>query len=217
MGRQGRTSPPHQQPLPREPPAPAWLCLAATGRAMGCPSPGVSGQLLLGAKPHGAQSHIPRRWPRPTFDLTHSVHFRKSRTLCPPASSLPTQTSQQPPGSKRQVTDPRHLQCRGAKLPLVFLALRVVFLLKLPSKMVWGPGPSLPPPPFFYLCFCLQIGVGSSRGAGQHSPALGVTRRVLARAHLQSWTQPSLSPHQGPHCEVKTALNLLLFYLLNFI
>lgn len=211
--------PPTSSLCPGSPPAPAWLCLTAPGRAMGCPSPGVGGQLLLGAKPHGAQSHIPRRWPRPTFDLTHSVHFRKSRTLRPPASSLsaPGPLSSLL-GSKRQVTDtPCCLQCRGARLQPVFLTLRVVFLLKLPSKMVRGPGPFLPPPPSFYLCFCLQIGVGSSRGAGQHPQPLGVIRRVLARAHLQSWTQPSLSPHQGPHCEVKTALNLLLFYLLNFI
>lgn len=106
-------APPTSSLCPGSPPAPAWLCLTAPGRAMGCPRPGVSGQLLLGAKPHGAQSHIPRRWPRPTFDLTHSVHFRKSRTLRPPASSLsaPGPLSSLL-GSKRQVTDtPSCLQC----------------------------------------------------------------------------------------------------------
>lgn len=117
----------------------------------------------------------------------------------------------------RWLTSPCCLQCRGAGFQPVLLTMQVVFLLKLPSKMVWGPGPSLHPPPLFYLCFCLQIGVGSSGGQGSSPQALGVTGRVLARAHLQSWTRPFLSPHQGPHCEVTTALNPLLFYLLNLI
>lgn len=85
--RAGRRSPTSSL-RPGSPQHSAWLCLAAPGRAMGCPGPGVGGQLLLGAKPHGAQSHIPRRWPCPTLDLAHSVHFRKSRTLRPSASSL---------------------------------------------------------------------------------------------------------------------------------
>lgn len=79
--------PPTSSLHPGSPQHSAWLCLSTPVRAMGFPSPGVGGQLLLGAKPHGAQSHIPRRWPRPTFDLTHSIHFRKCRTLHPPASS----------------------------------------------------------------------------------------------------------------------------------
>lgn len=174
MGRQGRTPPPHQQPLPREPPAPAWLCLAAIGRAMGCPSPGVGGQLLLGAKPHGAQSHIPRSWPRPTFDLTHSVHFRKSRTLCPPASSLSTPgLLSSLMGSKRQVTDtPCHLQCRGARLQPVSLTCGS-YSVEAPQQDGLGSWSVSSPTSLFLFMFLFTNWSGVLRGAGQHSPALG--------------------------------------------
>lgn len=83
--RRDRT-PPAPAASPRAPPA---LCLApsaAPGRATGCPSPG-RWAAATGAKPHGAHSHIPRRWPCPL--ASPAVHFRKSRTLCPPVPPPP--------------------------------------------------------------------------------------------------------------------------------
>lgn len=60
---------------------------------------------------------------------------------------------------------------RGARLQPVFLTLRVVFLLKLPSKMVWGPGPSLPPPPsLFMFLFTNWSGVLQGGRAALPSP-----------------------------------------------
>lgn len=211
---------PHQQPCPR---APSALCLApspAPGRAMGCPSPGWWAA-ATGAKPHRAQSHIPRRWPYPSglacCPFQEKPHFMPT---CPSSSAWgPSAASGVRLG---QVTDTPVVQGPLPAVPRGWVPARSPdpaggISVEAPSKMVRGSGPSLPQPPLFYLCFCLQIGVRSSRGAGQRSLPLGVTRRVLARVHLQSGTQPPLSPHQGLHCEMITALNPLLFYLLNLI
>lgn len=55
------------------------------------------------------------------------------------------------------------------------------------------------PAALFYLCFCLQMGVGSSGGRAALPPR--VTRGALARAIHRAGLDLPL-PHQGPHCEV---------------
>lgn len=137
----------------------------------------------------------------PTLDLHPALHFRKRALYAPPASSLsPARSSL---GCRVEETGDLHPLGTEAPLPAaprgwlqsVPLTPWVILLLKLPSKMVWGPGPSLSSLPSFYLCFCLQIGVGSSTGPGQRSPSPGCQQeRVLARARLQSWPRPSLTP-----------------------
>lgn len=52
--RAGRRPPlPHQQPLPREPPAPAWLCLTAPGRPWAAPAQGSVGSCYSVPNPTG--------------------------------------------------------------------------------------------------------------------------------------------------------------------
>lgn len=184
---------------PGRPRPSAWLCLPAPGRASGCPSSGVVGSCYSVPNPLGHRAIYldvgpahPR--PPPCSPRQEKPHF---------TPHLPT-PSLQPGvasgvGSRGQVTPcppaplvPRH---RGGWLQSVPLTPWVIFLLKLPSKMVWGPGPSFSQLSSFYLCFCLQIGVGSSMGPGQCSPTPGCHQeRVLARARLQSWPRPSLTP-----------------------
>lgn len=79
---------PHQQPPPGAPQLSAWPRLPPPGWAAGCPSPGVGGQLLLGAKPRGAQSHIPRCRParaRALSPLQEKTHFMLSLLGAPAA------------------------------------------------------------------------------------------------------------------------------------
>lgn len=192
---------PHQQPPPGAPSALRLAPSPCTWQGHRLPQRGGRGQLLLGAKPRGAQSHIPRCRPRPPSTSILLSTSGNAALYAPPASSLsPARSSL---GCRVEETGDLHPLGTEAPLPAaprgwlqsVPLTPWVILLLKLPSKMVWGPGPSLSSLPSFYLCFCLQIGVGSSTGPGQRSPSPGCQQeRVLARARLQSWPRPSLTP-----------------------
>lgn len=208
----GQDTAPTSSPRPGRTPA---LCLAPcphTGQDRGLPSPGVEGAAATRCQTLPGHSHIPRRRPRPLARLSTSG---RAALYAPRPTPGPSAASGM--GSGGQATDAPSVRGPSPAVPRGRVPApsppQVAFLLKPPNKMVWGPGPSTWPPSF-YLCFCLQIGVGSSREAGQQcSSAPGCHQERLARAHLQSWTRLSLSPHQGPHCEVITALNPLCCFI----
>lgn len=211
---------PHRGLRPARPPALPGSSLCGRGVTDG-PRPGAWAAATR-CQTRGAQSHIPRRWPRPPSTRTllpTSGNAALYAHLPPPFSSpeRPRLWGREDGACAALATEAPLPAVPRGWLQSVPLTPWVSLLLKLPSKMVWGPGPSLSLLPSFYLCFCLQIGVGSSTGPGQRSPTPGVTRRGF-------WLEPVCrvgldfpSPHQGPHCEVITALNPLLFYLLNLI
>lgn len=181
------------------------------------------GQLLLGAKPRGAQSHIPRRRPRPPSTSTLLSTSGNAALYAPLASSSLRPGAASGVGSRRRVTCtplgteallPAAPRGRPQSVPLTPW---VILLLKRPSKVVWGPGPSLSSFPSFIYVSVYKLEWGPPRGQGSAPQPPGVTRRGF-------WLEPAYSvgldlpsPHQGPHCEVLTALNPLLFYLLNLI
>lgn len=106
---------------------------------------------------------------------------------------------------------PRCLQCRGAGFQPVLLTLQVVFLLKLPSRMVWGPGPFLHPPPLFYLCFCLHIGVGSSGGQGSSPQAQAVPGEFWLEPICRVGLRLSCHPTKDHTVKLTTALSPCCF------
>lgn len=185
----------HQQPRPGRPQHSAGLRLLHLAGPRAAPAQG-GGQLLLVPNSTGHTAIYLGVGPAPL--ASPAVHFRKSRTLCPP--SCPSSSARGPSAasgvcSRTQVTDTPLVQGPLPAVPRGWVPAHSPdpsggISVEAPSKMGWGPSPSPPQPPLFYLCFCLQIGVGSSRGAGQHSLLLGVTRRVLARAHLE-WDSTS--------------------------
>lgn len=191
--RQGRTLPPTSSPRPGRTPA---LCLAPcprTGQGHGLPSPGVEGAAATRCQTLPGHSHIPRC--RPCLLARLSTSGRAA--LYAPRPTLgPSSASGM--GSGGQATDAPLVRGPSPAVPRGRVPApsppQVAFLLKPPTKMVGGPGPSARPPSFCS-CFCLQTGVGSSREAGrQCSSAPGCHQERVARAHLQSWTRLSLSP-----------------------
>lgn len=170
---------PHQQPLPRAHPE---LCLAPCphmGQGRGLPSPGVEGAAATRCQTLLGHSHIPRHRPRPLACLSTSG---RAALYAPRPTPGPSAASGM--GSAGQATDAPLLCGPPPAVPRGRLPApsppQVAFLLKPPNKMVWGPGPYTWPPSF-YLCFCLQIGVGSSRETGQQcSSAPGCHQERLA-------------------------------------
>lgn len=166
-------------------------------------TPGLGGRLPLGAKPHGHRAiYLEVSPPRPLPPL------QEKRTLRTPASSLP-------PTRFAEEGDPHPPWYQGTAACCPFpQPPQVIFLLKLPSRVAWGPGPFLPPLPVLFMFFS-HMEVGFPRGAGQCSPAQSVTQRGFRLEPVCSVGSASLVPR--PHCEVTAALIPLLFYLLNLI
>lgn len=124
-------------------------------------------QTRWGTEPYTSMSAAP------ALHLHPALHFRKRRTLRPPPSPAPSS-----PGCGVEETGDLHppwYQGTVACSPEGLAPARSPdpvgrSSVEAPSTTVWGPGPPFSQLPPFYLCFCLQIGVGSSTGPGQHSP-----------------------------------------------
>lgn len=165
----GEDTAPTSSPRPGRTPA---LCLAPcchTGPGCGLPSPGVEGAAATRCQTLPGHSHIPRRRPRPLARLSTSGRAALY-VPCP----IPGPPAALDMGSGGQATDAPLVRGPSPAVPRGRVPApsppQVAFLLKPPNKMVWGPGPSTRLP-LFYLCFCLQIGMGSSReAAGLLSP-----------------------------------------------
>lgn len=177
-----RTSPP--------PAAPAWATLARCSAhpvllAGSQETPGLGGRLPLGAKPHGHRAiYLEVSPPRPLPPL------QEKRTLRTPASSLP-------PTRFAEEGDPHPPWYQGTAACCPFpQPPQVIFLLKLPSRVAWGPGPFLPPLPVLFMFFS-HMEVGFPRGAGQCSPAQSVTQRGFRLEPVCSVGSASLVPR--PH------------------
>lgn len=164
---------PHQQPPPGRPQHSAWLHLPAPGGVVGCPSPGVAGSCYSVPNPVGHRAIYldvgrARPPPPPCSPLQETPHFTP-----PPLSPAPSS-----PGCGVEETGDLHppwYQGTVACSPEGLAPARSPdpvgrSSVEAPSTTVWGPGPPFSQLPPFYLCFCLQIGVGSSTGPGQHSP-----------------------------------------------
>lgn len=102
-GRPGRTRRPHQQPPPGAL-STGRLCLPTPGWAVGLPSLGAGGQLLLSAKSPGARSHIPRI--RPPSPLQEKLHFT-SLSLRGPQQGDGRPTPAPPPGRPASTAEGR--------------------------------------------------------------------------------------------------------------
>lgn len=219
-GETGRTPRPAPAASAGRPLLPAWLCLSTPGRAMGCPSPGGRGQLLLSANPVGHRAiylavRPPARPPLPP----HRLHFRKSRTLHPhlplplhPCFPILSGWGGGPSatpgvGLRRQVTytpfavlpwyqgrEPREELAlpamQGPDSSLFPQPCRSSFCGKLPSKMAWSPGPSSPAPCPFLFLFTRWRGV--LRGPRRALPR--ASSSLLCSSPFPSWTRPSLTP-----------------------
>lgn len=156
---------------------------------------GVAASSLGSAWDFGAQSHIPRLWP--PFSALCRLTSGKAALYTPTASCLHS-----PPCAVVGPPQPRRVRSRGSLLP--------------PCPSPWGPlwaplwkhhpathlscgsrffgapgrwlGPSCPRPPSFYLCWCLQFGVGS---LGRQLRPVLAERCCLS---LCGWTRLSLAP-----------------------
>lgn len=125
------------------------------------------------------------------------LHFRKSRTLYPNCV-LPALPTLCPGGASASQAREEQMVCslpapllggsRGTALeapPCHPPVLWVSFLWRLLAGWL---GPSSPWPPSFYLCWCLQFGVGS---LGRQLRPVLAERCCLS---LCGWTRPSLAP-----------------------
>lgn len=154
----------------------------------GCPSS------LGSAWDFGAQSHIPR----PVAALLGPLpsHFRKSRTLYPNCllPALPTLCRG---GASAAQASEEQIICslpapllgrsghRSGSTTLPPTCPAGLVSLEAPGRWL---GPSCPRPPSFYLCWCLQFGVGS---LGRQLRPVLAERCCLS---LCGWTRLSLAP-----------------------
>lgn len=173
------------------------LCPGTLHRpALSPPQRGVASS-LRSAWDFGAQSHIPRPvaarlGPLPS-SLQEKPHFIPQ--LPPACTPHPVPCAMVGPQHPRRVRSrwsapflPLSLGALGAQLwipPCHPLVLWVSFLWRLLAGWL---GPSSPWPPSFYLCWCLQFGVGS---LGRQLRPVLAERCCLS---LCGWTRPSLAP-----------------------
>ena len=130
-----------------------------------------------------------------------ALHFRKSCTLRTPppppgslaASGVGLRTWDSHPSAPRPFPS-----CTGGPAPANFPDRGGCVFVEVPAGPL-GFWTFSSPAALFYLCFCLQMGVGSSGGRAALPPR--VTRGALARAIHRAGLDLPL-PHQGPHCEV---------------
>lgn len=181
--------------LGRTYPAPAAFVQApSTGQLFPLHS-GVVASSLCSVWDFGAQSHIPRpvaALSRPLAVFTSG----KAALYTPTASCLHS-----PPCAVVGPQHPRLEEQMVCSLPAPLLGMSRGTALEAPPShppVLWVSflwrllagwlGPSSPRPPSFYLCWCLQFGVGS---LGRQLHPVLAERCCLS---LCGWTRPSLAP-----------------------